>query len=139
MSYLLRLLLLGLGGTALLLGVGLFVLRLGREVHERRATVQQRALRQVLLTALMGDPDEAGRARSDLRSRTGSRWTAVENQAFAMIPKVKGDSRDALVTLLLSRGAAAHSGELARSRSQVRRARAAYRLGALGQRDTLGS
>jgi HEAT repeat protein len=119
------------------LAVGLFALRVGREHHERRTATRHRHVRQVLLTALMGEPEDAARARADLRRRTGSQWAAVEEQAFAMIPKVKGESRDALVTLLLSRGAAVRAGELARARSQVRRARAAYRLGGLAQPDTV--
>ena len=95
-------LLLVLGLTAVLMVVGLFAVRLGREVHERRREARHREVRTVILTALMGEPDEAGLARTELRSRTGPAWAQVEDQAFAMIPKVKGDSHDALVSLLHS-------------------------------------
>jgi HEAT repeat protein len=136
-SHLLHALLVVLGGIGVLMVVALFGIRIGREVLGRRRAQRRREVRELLLTALMGEPDEAAGARAVLRNRAGSQWAAVEDQAFAMIPKIKGDSRDALVTLLLSRGAAARAAEQARSRSQVRRARAAYRLGALSQRDTL--
>jgi len=130
-------LLLVLGVLAVLMVAGLFAVRLGRELHERRRDVRHGEVRTVILTALMGEPDEAGHARTDLRSRTGPAWAQVEDQAFAMIPKVKGESHDALVTLLLSKGAAARASTLARSRSQVRRARGAHRLGALAQADAV--
>lgn len=126
-----------LGLTAVLMVVGLFAVRLGRALRERRREARHGEVRTVILTALMGESDEAGLARTELRSRTGPAWVQVEDQAFAMIPKVKGDSHDALVTLLLSKGAAAHAAALARSRSQVRRARGAHRLGALAQADAV--
>ena len=91
-------LLLVLGLTAVLMVVGLFAVRLGREVHEQRREARHGEVRTVILTALMGEPDEAGLARTELRSRTGPAWAQVEDQAFAMIPKVKGDSHDALLT-----------------------------------------
>ncbi len=137
MSTLVWALLVVLGVTAVCLVVALFALRLGREVGDRRRATRHGEVRDVILTALMGDPDEAARARTDLRTRTGRRWAEVEDQAFAMVPKIKGDSHDALVTLLLSKGAAAHASSLLRSRSQVRRARGAHRLGALAQADAV--
>jgi HEAT repeat protein len=136
---LVRVLLVALGFTTVALVIGLVALRVAREARERRRTVRMQALREVVLTALMGEPDEANRARSDLRGRTGPAWTDLEEQAFAMMPKIKGDSHDALVSLLVSKGAAAHAVALARSRSQVRRARGAYRLGALGQSEDLST
>ncbi|MEO5710025.1 MAG: HEAT repeat domain-containing protein [Nocardioidaceae bacterium] len=123
--------------AAVCLVVALFGLRLGREVADRRRETRHGEVRDVILTALMGEPDEAARARADLRTRSGRGWDEVEDQAFAMVPKIKGDSHDALVTLLLSKGAAAHASTLARSRSQVRRARGAHRLGALAQSDAV--
>jgi len=126
-----------LGVTALVMVVGLVALRVGRELNDRRRETKHAEVRQVILTALMGEPGEASRARTGLRNRTGPAWSEVEDQAFAMIPKVKGDSHDALVSLLLSKGASARAAAYTRSRSQVRRARGAHRLGALAQGDAL--
>ena len=137
MRTLVLVLLLVLGVAALGLVVGLFGLRLARERQDRRRSSQYDEVRDVILTALLGEPDEAGRARTDLRTRSGRGWAEIEDQAFGMIPKIKGDSHDALVTLLLSKGAAGRASALARSRSQVRRARGAHRLGALAQADAV--
>ena len=137
MTHLVRLLFLVLLVLAVVVVVGLLVVRVGREALERRRRRRLESLRSVILTALMGEPDEAARARSDLRSRSEADWGDVEEQALAMIPKIKGDSHDELISLLLSRGATGRAGSLARSRSQVRRARGAYRLGTLAQRDSL--
>ena len=137
MTQLVWVLLIGLGAVAVVQVVGLVLGRVGREAHERRQQRRHQAVRAVILTALLGEPDEAGRARAELRGRSGGAWSDVEEQAFAMIPKIKGESHDALVTLLLSKGASTRAAELARSRSQVARARAAHRLGALAQGDAV--
>jgi HEAT repeat protein len=138
-SHAVRLVLVALTVAALLLLVGLFVFRLVREARERRGAEAAARLRAVVFTALLGATGESAAARAELRSRTGRAWAAFEEQAFAMIPKIKGDAREELVTLLLSRGAAARAMANARSRSHVRRARGAYQLGALGQRDAVGA
>jgi len=119
--------------------IALFVFRLSRERSERRDAASQAALRAVVFTALLGDDDESQGARDALRARTGRRWEEFEEQAFTMIPKIKGDAREELVALLLSRGASVRAMTNTRARSYVRRARGAYQLGALGQRDAVGA
>jgi HEAT repeat protein len=137
MSTLVRLLLLVLLAIAVLQVLGLVLGRWYREARAVRRSARTQRLRALILTALLGEPDEAARARTSLRSGRDASWADVEDQAFRMISKIRGDSRDELVTLLLSRGAAVRATSLTRSRSPVRRARGAYRLGALGQRDSL--
>lgn len=139
MSHAVRLLFVGLGLAAALLVVGLFVFRLAREAKERRDASVRAALREVVFTALLGEPEESEAARAELRGRTGRDWDDFEDQAFAMIPKIKGDAREELVALLLGRGASVHAMANARSRSHVRRARGAYQLGALGQPDAVAT
>lgn len=132
-------LLLVLGSTAVLLVLALVVVRASSELLERMAERRRDELRQLILTALLGEPEEAGPALSALRSCEGRAWRRVEEQAFAMLPKIKGDSHEALVTLLNSRGAAVRAYENARARSLVRRSRGAYQLGALGDREAVGT
>ncbi|MGZ4501619.1 MAG: HEAT repeat domain-containing protein [Nocardioidaceae bacterium] len=121
------------GALATLLVVLLVLLRVVRKVLRRRRETRAHELRGLLLTALLGEPGEQQVAGDELRGRRGRAWVKVEAQAFALLPKIKGDSRSALVELLLSRGAEGHAAADARSWSQVRRARGAYRLGSLEQ------
>ena len=135
MSEGLRLLLLVLGGLTVVLVVVLVVVRVLTELIERVTARRQDEVRRLLLTALLGEADESADALTTLRSREGRSWRRVEEQAFTMLPKIKGDSRELLVTLLLSRGAAYHAHANATARSMVRRSRGAHQLGALGQSD----
>ncbi|HSE69263.1 MAG TPA: HEAT repeat domain-containing protein [Nocardioidaceae bacterium] len=137
MIELVRLLLLLFGGAAAVLVLVLTYTRVHLELRERRLGRRQDALRRLILTALLGEPGEAAAARSDLRGRRGRAWDQVEEQAFAMLPKIRGDAREVLVTVLLSRGALSRAHERTRSWSLVRRARGAYQLGALGQREAV--
>lgn len=125
-------LLLVLGGITVLLVVLLVVVRATSEVFERMARRRRDDLRRLVLTALLGEPEESARAMAALRAREGRAWRQVEQLAFTMLPKIKGDSHEALVVLLRSRGAAARAYANARARSLVRRSRGAYQLGALG-------
>jgi hypothetical protein len=125
-------LLLVLGGLTVLLVVVLLVVRSTKDAAERLTRHRRDDLRRQVLTALLGEGQESARAVATLRSRDGRAWRLVERQAFAMLPKVKGDSRRSLVTLLDSRGAVARAHGNARARSTVRRSRGAYQLGALG-------
>jgi hypothetical protein len=121
-----------LGSLAALLVVVLVVVRSTGELRERLARRRRDELRHLILTALLADPQESLRAQQVLAGREGRAWRQVEQQAFAMLPKIKGDSHGTLVSLLLSRGAAARAHDNARARSLVRQSRGAYQLGALG-------
>jgi HEAT repeat protein len=129
-------LLVAFGSVAAVLVVTLVLVRIVHEASARRRAATQDELRDLILTALLGEPDESADAGAELRARRGRAWVAVEEQAFAMIPKIKGASHNALVELLLSRGAARRAEANTRSRSQVRRARGAYQLGTLAQPDS---
>ncbi len=122
--------------TAVVLVLGLVVVRAARELLRRRREARQDEVRRLVLSALLGEGEEAGRAAADLRARRGRAWDVVEDQAFAMIPKIKGDTRTALVELLESRGAAGRAAAAIRSSSSVRRARGAYHLGSLGRAES---
>ncbi len=125
----------------LLLGVALLlllaVLRLTRESLERRRTAHRAVVRDLLLAALMGEPDEALLARGDLVRRHGRSWSSAERQAFGMLPKITGTSRVALVRVLRDKGAASRAVGKTSSWSLARRCQGAYELGALGTRDAV--
>ncbi|HSE07130.1 MAG TPA: HEAT repeat domain-containing protein [Nocardioidaceae bacterium] len=127
-------LLLLLGGLAILLVAALVVVRATSELLERRAARRRDEIRGLILSALLGEPEESASALAALHVREGRAWRQVEQQAFAILPKIKGDTRDALVSLLKNAGAAERAYENTRARSAVRRSRGAYQLGALGDR-----
>lgn len=128
-------LLLAFVALSLVLVIGLVVARVAREAIERRRTAYRHDVRALLFDALMGDRDVAETARVALVGRTGRRWYAVEDQAFLMLPKIKGESHTALVGLLMDKGAQARAIGLCHSFSALRRCRGAYFLGALAQRE----
>lgn len=130
------LLLLSLILTGLLVAA-LVLLRISRDAWATRRERRRRAVREVLFAALMGDPDEALEARSELSRRHGASWAVAEEQAFSMLSKIKGHSRVALVQVLLDKGAGPRAVQKTSSWSLVRRCRGAYELGALGQRDAV--
>lgn len=127
----------GFGGLAVLLVAVLVLARLTGAARARHREQQRHELRVLLLTALLGDPPECDAAVAELKSRSGRSWERVEDAAFALLPKIKGHSHAALVTLLTDRGAADRATARARSWSMVRRARGAYQLGALGRKESL--
>lgn len=126
-----------LGTFALLLVVTLVVVRATSELLQSVSRQRRDEVRRLILTALLGEPAERTSALTMLRRRDGRAWRQVEQQAFAMLPKIKGESHIALVGLLLSRGAGGGAYDNAAARSLVRRSRGAYQLGALGARDSV--
>jgi HEAT repeat protein len=125
-------LLLVFAALSLLCFVLLVVIRSLRDALERRRQARAEVIRARIFDLLMGEEDEAASAREELVSAQGRRWEHIEDQLFAMLPKLKGDSRAEIVSLLLAQGAEQHAVALASSRSAVRRCRGAHQLGQLG-------
>jgi len=136
-SHLVTTLVVAFGCCAVLLVVVLLLARLTGAARARHREEQRHALRVLLLSALLGEPPESDTAAAELKCRTGRSWQRVEEAAFALLPKIKGRSHAALVTLLTDRGAAVRATARARSWSMVRRARGAYQLGALARSESL--
>jgi len=136
-SHLVTTLVVAFGCCAVLLVVVLLLARLTGAARARHREEQRHALRVLLLSALLGEPPESDTAAAELKCRTGRSWQRVEEAAFALLPKIKGHSHAALVTLLTDRGAAVRATARARSWSMVRRARGAYQLGALARSESL--
>ena len=126
-----------LAALVLLLVAALVVIRATGELLARRAERRRNELRALILRAVLGEPEESAPALATLQARHGRAWREVEQQVFTMLPKIRGDAHETLVTLLKGRGAARRAHESVHARSMVRRSRAAYQLGALGDRDAL--
>lgn len=112
----------------------LIALRLGFELHERRAARRNDALRGHLLEMLMGEPLSAMKAERRLVRMQGREFEAVRTLALEMLPKLRGESRERLIDLLRTKGGIADAVRLTRSSSSVRRCRGAFALGMLADR-----
>lgn len=117
--------------------VALVVLRLGGAWLEARRAARDARVRRLLLVALLEDDQDSEDAIAELEAMKGADGESVDAQTARLIPKLKGASRDSARTLLLTRGAGLRAQRLSHSRSPVKRARAAHRLGALGSSDYL--
>jgi HEAT repeat protein len=102
------------------------LLRADRRRRARRGGPARR-----LLFALAAGDQEAADKLVRLPTRT---WYAAEPAAVALVGKVRGEARDALLEVFERRGAAAVALRRLRSRSVVRRGTAAELVGSLRQR-----
>src|SRR5690606_1269561 len=103
---------------------------------ERRRRMRAPVWNQILLLAT-GDQEEVDAATTALL-RTGRRErTAVFDDAFALVPKLRGDARTRLRQLMRDWGSLHQAQRLANSRSVVRRCRGIYQLGILADPTSL--
>ena len=130
-------LVLGLCAVSAGLVVLLLVLRITADLRERRRAHAHALTRELVLTVLMGEPDEVQRARDQLVTLDGEEGRQAESQVFAYLPKVTGETRTLLVDLVTERGAVEQARHLLGSLSAVRRCRGAYRLGAMHRTDAV--
>ena len=99
--------------------------------RERLAAVPRRALLAYLADG--GPEDEL----APLVQMPGPQWRALEPSATALLAKVRGETREALVTLFERRGMGDRALRDLSRRARVRRARAAELLGSLGRHDAV--
>ena len=116
----------------------LVVLRVTADLRAKRRAHAHAITRELVLTVLMGEPDES-RWRAT-RSRAHRRGGAQAESPDLLLP-AEGDRRDAgpsFVDLVTERGApSVRARTLLSSWSAVRRCRGAYRLGALHRTDAV--
>jgi HEAT repeat protein len=108
--------------------VGIVTVRLLRNRRMRRRAALAGGPRRVLL-AFVADNGEHG--ADDLVAIGEEAWRAAEPGALALLGKLRGEAHQALVGVFLRRGVARDALRDLRSRSRVRRARAAQVLGDL--------
>ncbi|KRF15348.1 hypothetical protein ASG90_11590 [Nocardioides sp. Soil797] len=118
-------------GASIATVVLLLVLRVTSGWRSTRHAREHAEGRELVLTLAMGEEDEVEAAVRTIAQLRGSEWDRVEHQVFALLPKVRGETRERLVDLVRERGAAQRARRLAHSRSAVVRCRGAHRLGAL--------
>ena len=104
-----------------------------------RASVRFRALlapyRRALIMVASGE-DEDGEAKAALYSVPAPDWDRLRGSVIAFLPKVRGTPAEDLGELLRSHGEIERATRMLNSRSAVRRARAAYLLGLVRDRDS---
>jgi HEAT repeat protein len=120
----------GLG--CLLVVVSLVVVRLHADAAERRARELRTPLWRVVLTLSAGEPDEVEAASRRLLSLSPDERAAVEDDIFALVPKLRGESRQRVREVLRAWGSVDQARNSTTSPSPVRRSRGYYRLGVLG-------
>lgn len=119
--------------ACVLVVVALVVVRLLRDRTERRRVSLRAPVWRVVLTLSSGEDDEIEEAHARLMSTTPAERAAVENDAFALLPKLRGDARERLRSVLRDWGTIRNARHSTTSRSAVRRCRGYYRLGVLAE------
>ncbi len=105
--------------------------------HTDRSEARRQARRGPIWRQVMmlttGDDDESDAAMAQLLAVPAADRLVVEGDAFALVPKLRGASRERLRDVLRAWGSADRSLRWSRSRSPVRRCRGLYRLGVLAE------
>lgn len=122
---------LGLCALSLVLVLVLLVVRLALRFTEQRRRRQQDEARDLVLGIVLGEEDDLPEARAGLARLQRRDWHRVEAQMLALMPKVRGRTREVLCELVEERGGVDRALAMLRSRSSVTRCRGAHRLGAL--------
>jgi HEAT repeats len=121
--------------------VAILLLVLARVLKDRAELRRQHvrsSVWRVVLTLGSGEGEEIDEAYTALLDASPAQRKAVESDAFALLPKLRGDSRQRLSEVLLAWGGLQRASHSTTSRSVVRRCRGYYRLGVLaepGRRD----
>jgi HEAT repeat protein len=119
-------------GLGCLVVVALLVaVRLHADRRERRTRELRTPLWRVVLTLSAGEPDEVDAASRRLLSLTATERAAIEDDTFALVPKLRGDARQRVREVLRAWGSVDQTRNSTTSASPVRRARGYYRLGVL--------
>ena len=116
--------------------VGLLVLtRVSKDRAERRRLSLRAPVWQHVLALTTGEDDEVEQARAALLALGPAGRAAVEEDAFALVPKLRGSARTRLRDVLRSWGSVDLAVRNAASRSACAGAGACYRLGVLAEGD----
>ncbi len=120
------------GIGCLVLAVVLVLLRITFGFLTRRAERRAARLRALFFDLLMGEGETVLVAERTLVRLQGRHWEIARKQAFRMLPKLRGDSRETLVRLLHDKGAARVALRQVSAWSSVTRCHGAFALGMLG-------
>lgn len=120
------------GIGCLVLIVVLVLLRITFGVLNERAELRADRLRVLFFDVLIGEGEAVLVAERTLMRLQGRHWETARKQAFRMLPKLRGDSRETLVRLLHDKGAARVALRQVSSWSALDRCHGAFALGMLG-------
>lgn len=122
--------------TFLLLALACIVLLLAlrgrRRLLERRQEEETARVRKDLMAIVVGDEPDATEAADRLAALRGARGRRAELLLVGMLPKVRGEAKDRVRSLLRSRGAEDRALAQLDSPRVVERCRGAFALGAIG-------
>jgi HEAT repeat protein len=116
------------------IGLGIVLARIVRQLRQRRRAILAAGPRRALLAFVADNGEDGGH---DLVAIPDDAWKAAEPGALGLLGKLRGEAYLALVAVFLRRGTARAALRDLRSRSRVRRARAAQVLGDLEQRQAV--
>ncbi len=126
--------------AALVLGVGsaflvvsLVLVRVLKDRSERRRLTVRGPVWRVVMTLSTGEGEELDAAYARLLATSPVERQAVVNDAFSLVPKLRGEARQRLREVLRAWGTTDGARNSTRSRSAVRRTRGYYRLGVLAE------
>jgi HEAT repeat protein len=114
--------------------IGIVAVRVGRQIRQRKQAALAAGPRRALLAFVAENGEDGGH---DLVAIPGDAWKAAESGALGLLGKLRGEAHLALVSVFLRRGTARAALRDLRSRSRVRRARAAQVLGDLELREAV--
>lgn len=126
----------GLG--CLVLVVSLVVIRLHADRDEWRTRELRTPLWRVVLTLSAGETDEVDAATRHLLALSPAERAAIEVDTFALVSKLRGESRQRVRDILRAWGSVDDARNSTTSPSPVRRARGYYRLGILALPERCG-
>jgi HEAT repeat protein len=115
-------------------GLAIVVVRVVRQLRQRRQAALAAGPRRALLAFVADNGEDGG---DDLVAVPEDAWRAAEPGALSLLGKLRGEAHLALVSVFLRRGTARRALYDLRSRSRVRRARAAQVLGDLELRQAV--
>lgn len=127
-----------LGVGSALVALALVLVRVARDRSARRREEARAPVWRVVLTLSTGEDEELDDAHGRLLAASPAERRAVEADAFALLPKLRGEARQRLREVLRAWGTTEGARHSTTSRSAVRRCRGYYRLGVLaepGRRD----
>ncbi|WP_299166602.1 HEAT repeat domain-containing protein [uncultured Arthrobacter sp.] len=108
------------------------VIKGSRHARERRRTVHENAVRSRIMALAVAEDEALDALVQELASTPGPLGDHVEQTLLRMIPEVRGDVREAMISVLAARGLLRRSLQRISSRSAIQRAGAAELLGVLG-------
>lgn len=126
--------------AALVLGLGcvvsvaaLVLVRVLKDRSERRRLTVRAPVWRVVMTLSTGEGEELDDSYARLLATSPGERQAVVNDAFSLLPKLRGEARQRLREVLRAWGTTNGARNSTRSRSAVRRTRGYYRLGVLAE------